>query len=152
MSRKTLIAALCLAALAVGIASAQTSQELAEQVRGVEKAFARSMTERDFDAFVSHLSAETVFLSRQGALRGPEAVKGVWQGFYEGKEAPFSWAPEQVEVLDSGTLALSSGPVLDPAGKRMGTYNSVWRREGDGVWRIVFDKGCPPCDCGSAKP
>lgn len=31
-------------------------------------------------------------------------------------EAPFSWEPAQVEVLDSGTLALSSGPVC-PAPK-----------------------------------
>jgi hypothetical protein len=49
-----------------------------------------------------------------------------------------------VEVLDSGTLALTSGPVFDPAGKRIGTFNSVWRRETDGAWKIVLDNGC---DC-----
>jgi ketosteroid isomerase-like protein len=30
-------------------------------------------------------------------------------------------------------------------GLRVGTFNSVWRLEADGKWRIVFDKGCPPC-------
>jgi ketosteroid isomerase-like protein len=50
-------------------------------------------------------------------------------------------------VLASGTLALSSGPVYDPDGKRAGTFNSTWRKEADGRWRVVFDKGCPPCDC-----
>ena len=45
-------------------------------------------------------------------------------------------------VLDSGRLGLSSGPVFDPAGERVGTFNSVWRRT-EGEWKIVFDKGCP---------
>ena len=49
----------------------------------------------------------------------------------------------EVEVLDSGTLALSTGPVLDPDGRRVGTFSSVWRREADGAWLVVFDKGCP---------
>jgi ketosteroid isomerase-like protein len=45
------------------------------------------------------------------------------------------------------TLALSSGPVRDASGRRVGTFNSVWRREGDGRWRVVFDKGCRVCEC-----
>ena len=40
-------------------------------------------------------------------------------------------------------------PIRDPSGKRTGTFNSVWRREKDGRWKVVFDKGCPPCDCGN---
>jgi hypothetical protein len=38
---------------------------------------------------------------------------------------------------------LSSGPVFDPKGQRIGTYNSTWRRDADGVWRVIFDNGCP---------
>ena len=69
-----------------------------------------------------------------------------------GPDAPFSWRPEVVQVLDSGTLALTSGPVRDPTGRRTGTFNSIWRREPNDQWRVVFDKGCPPpCDCQPAK-
>jgi hypothetical protein len=46
-----------------------------------------------------------------------------------------------VEVLASGALALTSGPVRDAAGAVVGRFNSVWRREPDGVWMVVFDKG-----------
>ena len=45
-------------------------------------------------------------------------------------------------MLDSGTLALTSGPVFDPQGKQIGMFNSIWRLEPDGRWRVVFDKGC----------
>ena len=54
-------------------------------------------------------------------------------------------------ALDSGSLAYSSGPVFDPKGKRVATFNSVWRREADGTWRVVFDKGCNACDCAKAQ-
>jgi len=124
----------------------QTAEELASEVRAAELAFAATMAERDLEAFVSHLSSEAVFFTGR-VLRGAKEIAAAWSPFFEGAMAPFSWEPEQVEVLDSGTLALSSGPVHDPEGNRIGTFNSVWRLDSDGRWRVVFDKGCPPCDC-----
>jgi len=138
-------------ALAASGAGAATNAELKEQLRQTEAAFAKTMADRDHAAFVSFLASETVFFGR-GVLRGKAAVADAWKGFYNDKAAPFSWAPDSVEVLDSGKLGMTSGPVFDPSGKRVGTFNSVWRKEKHGRWRIVFDKGCPPCDCGAAKP
>ena len=124
-------------------------QALRDEVFATERAFAKTMADRDHAAFRSFLAEETVFFSGEKALRGAEAVAAHWKRFYEGKEAPFSWDPAQVEVLDSGTLALSTGPVRDPDGKVSGTFTSIWRREAPGKWRIVFDRGCPVC---GAKP
>ena len=62
-------------------------------------------------------------------LRGPDQVLTSWQKFFDAPQAPFSWAPELVEVQEGGKLALSTGPVFNPAGKRVGTYTSIWRRE-----------------------
>jgi len=81
---------------------------------------------------------------------GKAQVAAFWKRFYEQKEAPFRWEPAEVEVLDAGTLALSFGPVFDPAGKQIATFTSIWRQEAPGVWRIVFDKGNAACDC--ARP
>ena len=117
------------------------------QVRDTERAFARTMATRDLTAFTSFLSEEAIFFGSSRVLRGKQAVVEGWRGFFEGARAPFSWEPDRVEVLDSGTLALSTGPVLDPDGKRVGTFSSVWRREADGHWRIVLDNGCPSCSC-----
>lgn len=140
--RSTLMVALL--ALA-GLLPAADKAGLAGQVRETETAFARTMAARDWNAFKAFLSQEAVFFGSQRVLRGKEAVAAGWKPLFAGEKAPFSWEPEQVEALESGALALSSGPVYDADGRRSGTFMSIWRLEADGCWRIVFDKGCPPC-------
>jgi ketosteroid isomerase-like protein len=119
---------------------------LAEQVKAAETAFAAAMAARDLAAFAIHVADEAVFYGRESVTRGKAAVVASWKPLFEGPQAPFSWGPESVEVLDSGTLALSTGPVRNAAGKQIGTFNSIWRREADGTWKVVFDKGCPFCE------
>jgi ketosteroid isomerase-like protein len=129
------------------LAGAETNDELREQVRQAEISFAKTMADRDAAAFATLLSKEAIFVSGGRVTHGAVEVAARWKQYFDGPQAPFSWAPEQVQVLESGSLALTSGPVRDPSGKRIGTFNSVWRREGKGRWRIVFDNGCPVCDC-----
>lgn len=117
---------------------------LRQQVMETERAFAATMARRDHAAFTAFLAEDTVWFTPE-PIRGKAAVAADWKRFYEKPAAPFSWEPQEVEVLDSGTLAISSGPVYDPAGIRFGTFTSIWRQEAPGVWRIVFDKGCPAC-------
>ena len=139
--------ALAFAAVLALAAVGESSADLQTQVRDAERAFAKTMADRDHAAFVAFLAEEAVFLAPDRALRGRQAVADGWKRFFEGPQAPFAWEPERVEVVDSGTLALSTGPVFDPEGKRVGTFNSTWRRESDGRWKIVLDNGCPPCRC-----
>jgi uncharacterized protein (TIGR02246 family) len=142
-----LVATLALALSGAGLfAGAADTKTLAEKVRAREQAFARTMADRDHAAFAAFVSEDAVFVGRS-VLRGRKAVAEGWRPLYEGEKAPFSWQPETVEVIDSGTLALSRGPVFDPQGKRTGTFTSTWRLEKDGEWRVVLDSGCPPCAC-----
>ena len=121
--------------------------EAKAQVFATERAFAKTMADRDYTAFTSFLSEDAVFFSGPEPRRGKQAVADGWKRFYDKPQPPFSWEPEKVEVLDSGTLALSSGPVRDPTGKLIATFTSIWRLEAPGTWRIVFDKGNEVCDC-----
>lgn len=112
------------------------------EVIAAERAFARSMADRDLATFASHVDEEAVFFNGSTALRGKDAVVQGWKAFFDGEQAPFSWQPEQVEVLASGDLALSSGPVIGPDGKQLASFQSVWRRQPSGIWKVVFDRGC----------
>src|SRR5690606_22565999 len=111
---------------------------LVKEVEARERAFAKTMADRDLEAFRSFLSDDVIFFSGPEPLRGPEAVVAWWARYFEGDEAPFSWEPDQVEVLESGSLAFSTGPVYGVSGEIIGRFNSVWRLEAPGTWRIVF--------------
>src|SRR5919107_2786834 len=104
-----------LCAVTLSIGAAQTTAALQEQVKRTELAFAKTMADRDPKGFAAFLADETIFMSGGRATRGAKQVAERWKGFFDGPQAPFSWEPEFVEVLDSGTLALSSGPVRDPS-------------------------------------
>ena len=141
-----LLVAACVVGAAIGMARGArvAPGNLRQQVVDAERGFAGAMARRDFDAFTAYLSREAVFMSPDGAQRGKDAVAQAWRGYFDKPAAPFSWEPTDVEVLASGTLAFSSGPVHDAAGRQVGRFNSVWRLEGPGTWRVVFDRGC---DC-----
>jgi len=130
-----------------GFATLVRAEDLAvaeRQVQTHESDFARAMAERNFAAFQALLSEEAVFLpTTRGAeaLRGKAKVAEGWKPWFDGP-APFSWAPEKIEVLDSGTLALSTGPVYDPRGRQIATFTTIWRKEGPARWRVIFDRGC----------
>ena len=130
---------------------AASREELTREVEATERAFAKTMADRDFERFTTFVSDEAVFFSGEEALRGKRRVAERWAKFFQGPAAPFSWEPDRVEVLDSGTLALSTGPVRNARGKLVARFSSIWRQESPGVWRIVFDRGSPVCDCAAAK-
>jgi ketosteroid isomerase-like protein len=123
-----------------------------EDVAATERASAATMAARDHAAFTAFLAPDAVFVSGTRTLRGRSEVAAAWRRFYDRPEAPFSWEPETVEVLDSGTLALSTGPVRDPRGKLIARFTSIWRLEAPGIWRIVFDSGADACDCAPPRP
>jgi ketosteroid isomerase-like protein len=143
------VIAVAAASLLAGCAAAPqvNVEERARQVAATERAFAKTMADRNFGAFTTFLSGETIFFGRSGPIRGKQAVSDAWKRFYEQPQAPFSWTPDKVEVLDSGSLALSTGPVYDPNGKLIARFSSIWRLEAPDTWRIIFDQGCEVCDC-----
>jgi ketosteroid isomerase-like protein len=124
---------------------------LRQQVMDTERAFARTMADRDAAAIATFLADETIFFAGETPIRGAAAVIEGWSGFFEGPTPPFSWEPDAVHVLDSGTLAMSTGPVYDPNGNLISRFNSIWRQESPGRWRIVFDKGSPICPPPTAQ-
>lgn len=149
MTYKT-ISAMGLLILLTGCAGTnalKSRADLVSEVTAAEVGFAKTMTERDHAAFMSFVAADAVFLNGGQPLRGKAAIGAYWKRFYTEKNAPFSWKPDLVEVLESGTLAQSIGPVSAPNGKVIARFYSTWRLEPDGKWKVVFDDGYNVCDC-----
>ncbi len=131
----------CVAMSAAPFAAEGQADGATAEVEAREIAFAKTMADRDLEAFLSFVSDEAVFFNGNEPLRGRDAIGRAWAPFFDGVAAPFSWHPDLTEVLESGRLALSSGPVRDASGAEVGRFNSIWRKDADGHWRVVFDKG-----------
>lgn len=114
-----------------------------QQVFAAERAFAASMRDRDFAAFKTFVDDEAIFFNGPEAFKGKEQVFSLWSKYFNGANAPFSWEPDQVEVLASGRLALSTGYVFIDNGVKVARFNSIWRSNGKGDWKVIFDKGSP---------
>jgi ketosteroid isomerase-like protein len=139
------LAVLVAAVVLVGCAPSWAQADVRLEVLAAERAFAQTMDDRDHETFASFIAEEAIFFGPAEPLRGKQQVVEGWAPFFDGADAPFSWEPQTVEVLASGTLALSSGPVRNKAGEAVAQFTSIWRRESDGAWRVVFDKGCDLC-------
>lgn len=123
-------------------------QQATAQVIATERAFASTLSQRNLRAFLTFLSPDAIFFSGSSVERGPAQIAEQWAPYFQGPRAPFSWRPDDVQVLSDGRLALSTGPLLQ-GGRIVGRFNSVWRLEAPGVWHIIFDKGEEVC---SAPP
>lgn len=136
-----------IAALVAGPLSAAGEAAGIEAVRCAEIAFSRSVETRDKNRFAAFLDDDARFVGRT-VLRGREEILRGWAVFF-GEDGPqLSWRPEFVEVLSDSKLALTRGPYMltttDEAGERVqswGIFNSVWRLDHDGDWKVVFDAG-----------
>jgi ketosteroid isomerase-like protein len=110
-----------------------------QDVRNTELAFAKAFADQDAAKFFSFVADDATFLAARVTLVGkPEIVKR-WGPFFKEKVAPFTWRPERVYVNGDATLGLSTGPVFDKDGNQAGMYSSVWQKNAQGEWKIVFD-------------
>lgn len=136
--------------------SSQILAEPVDDVRCREIGFSLAAEARDAGRFASFIDPDARFVGNF-VLHGPEAIVEAWQVFLSADGPSIKWRPQFVEVLEDGTLALTRGPYrvisTDESGNRKeswGTFNSVWRKQADGEWKVVFDAGNqaaePPAD------
>lgn len=144
-----------LASLFLPAAAAATPQLTASEceVWQREQSFARSVVQHDAAAFVAHLAENAAFgASTPEPNRGRDAIAKRWAGLIEGRRVALRWYPTRVTMAPGvDDVAWSSGPslieVLDPKAKDrylIGAFHSVWHKDADGVWRVLFDDGVEP--------
>lgn len=119
----------------------------AEEVRQAEIGFAKAFADRDQAKFFSFVLDDATFLGPLRTLSGKAAITERWTRYLSNPEAPFSWTPERTAVNASGMVGLSTGPVYDAKGNRIGEYTSTWLKQPDGRWKVLFDGPGSPALC-----
>lgn len=137
--------------VASGVASAATPQAIHQAECAVwqrELSFANAVATHDAEAFADHLHPDAAFGVSQKPTRGRAAITREWASLIEGKALKLSWYSAIVTLGGDGRTAYSSGPALyeDPktGDARIGRFGSVWHRNDEGIWQVLFDDGVAP--------
>ena len=141
-----------IAVTSILLISGAATADLARDVQCREIAFSQSVEQQNIAAFESLIDNDARFVGAS-VQRGAAEVTQAWSVFFAADGPRIRWRPQIVEVLNDGTLALSRGPyeltVRDADGNlktQWGTFNSVWRMQSDGSWKVVFDAGTAASD------
>jgi len=147
------------AACAIGVilvlaspgARAQAPRPLAaaDQIVKSDAAFAQSVADKNREKFLSFLADATTFNGgTSNELRGRDAVMKAWADFFAPDGPTLTWTPIKGEVIGAGDVGYTTGRSVyrqkDATGKvteRRGQYLTVWRKQTDGSWKVVFDTG-----------
>jgi ketosteroid isomerase-like protein len=142
---------------AVAAHAAETREATTEAVRQAELAFAATVAANDPMRFAAMIDADAVFVGA-AVTRGRAAIVEDWKVFFGPERPEFTWRPEIVELSGDGTLGMTRGPwTMKGTGsdgkpfERSGIFNSIWKKQTDGSWKIVFDMGCPGCPACAAS-
>lgn len=130
-------------------AQAQAHAAEAAAIMQADTDFARAVAERDKTRFLTFLADATTFNGgTPGEIHGRDAVMKDWSDFFDPAGPTLSWTPTRADVFGAGDLGYSTGRSLfrakNAAGamvERRGEYLTVWRKQPDGAWRVVFDTG-----------
>jgi ketosteroid isomerase-like protein len=133
--------------LIIATLSAAELEVVRHEVLCAEVRFSRAVENRDFGDFLASLDPEARFVTGQ-VSRGPDEIGQGWAGFFKTDGPRIRWRPLIVEVVANGTLAISRGPyrmtTIDENGDPVqvwGTFNSTWRLNAQGEWKVLFDAG-----------
>src|SRR5580765_7016673 len=152
MQRKPLLSAsICLALLTSPFVSAQKESVRKQNRRALaqmERDFAKAAaTKGTRDAFLE-------FLADDGVLFQPGPVNG--KKFWterQPRKGLLSWEPIFADVSRAGDLGYTTGPWefrpngADDQPVAFGQYFTIWKKQSDGSWKFVLDRGV-----GSEKP
>jgi ketosteroid isomerase-like protein len=124
-----------------------------------ERSFAQSVEAHDAAAFSEHIREDAVFEAGTPApTRGRTGVVENWKDIIAGKGLVLRWYPEVVTIGGNPDIALSHGVFWlqddSPTGKarfRTGSFNTIWQKGADGVWKVLFDFGGAPPTAATAE-
>jgi ketosteroid isomerase-like protein len=119
------------------------------QIMKADADFAQAVADKNRERFLSFLADVTTFNGgSQTELHGRDAVIKDWSDFFAPDGPTLSWTPTHGEVVGAGDLGYTTGRSLfrgkGPDGKmveRRGEYLTVWRKQRDGSWKVIFDTG-----------
>ncbi len=120
-----------------------------EQLKQADLAFARATAERRLAGFSSFL-AEDVMSIRPNTpvVQGSQALASRWAKMLNDPAMSITWQPLEAVISEDGSMGFTVGrhevAKSGPQGRSVtgtGKYVTIWKKQLDGSWKVVFDSG-----------
>lgn len=121
----------------------------AEALMQADRDFAKATAERRLQGWLEYFAEDGVSLANQPAV-GREAIRAAFKPLFDNPSFRLEWAPVKAGILPSGTVGYTEGRATSyrtgPKGEKLvqhSSYVTVWKKQADGSWKVVFDTGAP---------
>lgn len=112
-----------------------------------DRDFFAAVKARKLEGWMEFMSEETTLL-RDKPYSGLQAIRANVAGDFTDPTFSLTWDPESAVLLESGQMGYTSGhyvasgtnPDKKPY-KSGGQYITVWKKQKDGSWKVLFDAG-----------
>lgn len=132
-------------ALLTACATSTPSEPTAEALLKLDRDFAKQSATRGALAWQEFVAPNAVKPANGGRwLTGPQEIGDNMKAAFD-SGFTLAWEPARAEISRGGKLGYTWGRYHSVfAGKtREGTYMTVWQKQPDGSWKVLFDTGDP---------
>ncbi len=120
-----------------------------EALMQADRDFAKATAARRLEGWVEYFAEDGVSLGDKPAV-GREAIRGAFKPLFDNPSFRLEWAPVKAGILPSGTVGYTEGRATSyrtgPKGEKLvrhSSYVTVWKKQADGAWKVVFETGAP---------
>jgi ketosteroid isomerase-like protein len=116
-------------------------------IRDTDKAFSAAATSKDIEGALAFYAKDAVVMPpNEPMAMSPEAIRKSFTAFMSAPGLSMSWEPTKAGVGHSGDLGYTLGTyqlsMTGPDGRPIsdsGKYLTIWRKQGDGTWKVEAD-------------
>ncbi|HKN16910.1 MAG TPA: DUF4440 domain-containing protein [Candidatus Sulfotelmatobacter sp.] len=120
----------------------------AETLRQMEGEFMKAAAEHGSAGYMSYYADDAVEVPNGAAIISGKINIAKTMGFLDDKNNHLSWTPVGADISASGDLGYTYGTYefrsVGKDGKpavENGKYTSIWKKQGDGSWKVALDMG-----------
>jgi ketosteroid isomerase-like protein len=110
--------------------------------------FDRDTAAHGLDGWMSWFAEDARIETNNDVLVGKAALRGFYSKMFAAREFHIHWWPVQADLSADGTLGFTFGRAeiswRDEKGevqRRESRYTTLWRKQKDGTYKVVFDIG-----------
>lgn len=109
-------------------------------VRQADETWAKAVAAKSVEQTLAMYDPDAVTAgSAMFPARGVAAFRSSWASVFAQPGFNLTWRMDAVVVLESGSIAYSSGRWSSTGPDVTGPYLAVWRKQPDGQWKVLID-------------